>query len=69
MLYGAWSSTTDESYINSERHPLQRAKSESFPEELNALKGGKVMPRDSKLLPLSPEYDLELGLMRVGSRL
>ncbi|XP_069366373.1 uncharacterized protein [Paralichthys olivaceus] len=71
MLYGAadHSSNIAQCYIDSEKHLLQRAQSECFPEEINALKGGKSIPRNSKLLPLSPEYDRELGLIRVGGRL
>lgn len=58
-----------QSFINAERHILQRAQSESFPEEFNALKDDKLISKSSKLLPLSPEYDSDLGLIRVGGRL
>ncbi len=40
-----------------------------FPQEFNALKTNKSIPRNSKLLPLSPENDPNLGLIRVGGRL
>ena len=70
-LYGAanHNSNTAQCYISSERHLLQRAQAESFPEEFNALKAEKAIPKCSKLLPLSPEYDSDTGLIRVGGRL
>ncbi|XP_049889946.1 uncharacterized protein LOC126383475 [Epinephelus moara] len=58
-----------QSYIQSEKHLLQRAQLECFPDEVNALKTGKTISKGSKLLPLSPEYDTDLGLIRVGGRL
>jgi len=71
MLHGAadHNSNLAQCYINSEKYLLQRAQSECFPEEFNALKTNKSIPRSSKLLPLSPEYDPDLGLIRVGGRL
>lgn len=36
---------------------------------IDALKKGKALPRQSRLLPLSPELDSELLLIRVGGRL
>ena len=70
-LYGAadHNSSAAQCYISSERHLLQRAQSECFPEEFNALKADKAIPKSSKLLPLSPEYDSDTGLIRVGGRL
>lgn len=56
-------------YLNAEKHLLQRAQSECFPEKFNALKTDKLIPKGNKLLALSPEYDLDLGLFRVGGRL
>ena len=68
VLYGAvdHSSNIAECYINSDSHLLQRSQSECFPEELNALRTGKSLPKSSKLLPLFPEYDPELCLIIVG---
>ena len=70
-LYGAadHNSNAAQCYISSERHLLQRAQSECFPEECNALKADEAIPKSSKLLPLSPEYDSDTGLIRVGGRL
>lgn len=40
-------------FINAERHILQRAQSESLPEEFNALKDDQLISKSSKLLPLA----------------
>ena len=71
MLHGAAENHSNmaQHYINSEKHLLQRAQTDSFPEEFNALKSNKLIPKSSKLLPLSPEYDPDLGLIKVGGRL
>ncbi|XP_046556736.1 uncharacterized protein LOC124265959 [Haliotis rubra] len=42
---------------------------ESFPEELTALSTGKPLSSSSRLRQLSPEYEPETGLIRVGGRL
>ena len=52
-----------------ELHLLQRAQKSSFPEEWVALKDGKELPRCSRLLQLSPEWDAVDGVIRVGGRL
>ena len=48
---------------------IAEIQSECFPEEFNALKTGKSISKSSKLLPLSPEYDPDVSLIRVGGRL
>ena len=48
---------------------LQQAQAVSFPEELKALKAGREVAKDSRLLSLAPEYDPILGVIRVGGRL
>lgn len=66
---GDQSPNAAQDFINAERYILHRAQSESFPEELNALKNNQLISKSSKLLPLSPEYDYNLDLIRVGGRL
>ncbi|XP_036828726.1 uncharacterized protein LOC118947730 [Oncorhynchus mykiss] len=48
---------------------LQQAQAVSFPEELKALKAGREVAKDSRLLSLALEYDPILGVIRVGGRL
>ena len=48
---------------------LQQAQESCYPEELDALRKGKPLSRQSRLLQLSPELDPDVGLMRVGGRL
>ncbi|KAK0155336.1 hypothetical protein N1851_002346 [Merluccius polli] len=55
--------------IEMETTLLRRIQSDSFPEELKALKQGKPVRPGSRLSALSPEYDQVLGLIRVGGRL
>lgn len=55
--------------IEMETTLLRRIQSDSFPEELKALKQGKPVHAGSRLSALSPEYDQALGLIRVGGRL
>ncbi|KAK7933404.1 hypothetical protein WMY93_004300 [Mugilogobius chulae] len=55
--------------IDTELQVLRQAQLDSFPAEMNALKAGKEVRSDSKLKTLSPEYDSQLGLIRVGGRL
>ncbi|XP_038074871.1 uncharacterized protein LOC119742774 [Patiria miniata] len=52
-----------------ELHLFQRAQKSSFPEEWGALKDGKELPRGSRLLQLSPEWDADDQVIRVGGRL
>ncbi|KAL0803288.1 hypothetical protein ABMA28_017228 [Loxostege sticticalis] len=47
---------------------LKQAQSDSFSEELSALKDGKCVSRSSRLLTLCPIID-EQGLLRVGGRI
>ncbi|KAL0881109.1 hypothetical protein ABMA27_002231 [Loxostege sticticalis] len=47
---------------------LKQAQSDSFSEELSALKDGKYVSRSSRLLTLCPIID-EQGLLRVGGRI
>ncbi|KAK7886711.1 hypothetical protein WMY93_026332 [Mugilogobius chulae] len=56
-------------HIDTELQVLRQAQLDSFPAEMNALKAGKEVRSDSKLKTLSPEYDSQLGLIRVGGRL
>ncbi|XP_038075608.1 uncharacterized protein LOC119743278 [Patiria miniata] len=52
-----------------ELHLFQRAQKSSFPEEWGALKDGKELPRGRRLLQLSPEWDGDDQVIRVGGRL
>lgn len=56
-------------YISAERLLLAQAQQDSFPGELKALKTGRPILADSRLVTLSPEYDQATGLLRVGGRL
>jgi len=56
-------------YISAEKLLLAQAQQDSFPGELKALKVGRLIPTDSRLVTLSPEYDEATGLLRVGGRL
>ncbi|CAI5660547.1 uncharacterized protein LOC106097744 [Oreochromis niloticus] len=64
---GGTSSAQD--YIQAEMHVLREAQQESFPEEYRLLKQGKSISRSSRLLALSPEFDREDEVIRVGGRL
>ncbi|TKS64949.1 ATP-binding cassette sub-family A member 2 [Collichthys lucidus] len=55
--------------IEMETTLLRRIQSDSFPDELKALKQGKPVRSGSRLSALSAEYDQVLGLIRVGGRL
>ena len=57
------------SHLTVERLLVQKAKAESFPEELQALRKGIDLPANSRLLSLSPELDPASDLIRVGGRL
>ena len=48
---------------------ISRAQSQSFPEEYQALKLGKEITPNSRLAPLSPEFDKALEIILVGGRL
>ena len=54
------------SHLTVERLLVQKAKAESFPEELQALRKGIDLPANSRLLSLSPELDPASDLIRVG---
>ncbi|CAI5683933.1 unnamed protein product [Oreochromis niloticus] len=56
-------------YIKAEILLLMKAQSESFPEEAKALRSGRPLPTNSRLNSLSPEYDKDTELIRVGGRL
>ncbi|KAL0177187.1 hypothetical protein M9458_026081, partial [Cirrhinus mrigala] len=72
-LHGAAQSSThsDEAkhYVSAERLLLQQAQRDSFPEEVKALSSNQPLPPNSRLVSLSPEYDEDTGLIRVGRRL
>ncbi|XP_076733061.1 uncharacterized protein LOC143413643 [Maylandia zebra] len=55
--------------LETEVQILKQAQQESFPVEVHTLKSGKEVYKDSRLSNLSPEYDSQLGLIRVGGRL
>ncbi|XP_046347391.2 uncharacterized protein LOC124128018 [Haliotis rufescens] len=60
---------TAERFEQIENHLYQLVQIESFPQEFTALKSGKRLPPDSRLLQLDPIYDAESDLIRVGGRL
>ncbi len=72
-LHGAAqpSTQTDEAehYFEAERLLLQQAQRDSFPEEVKALSSNRPLPSNSRLMSLSPEYDKDAGVIRVGGRL
>ncbi|KAI2644198.1 hypothetical protein H4Q32_029489 [Labeo rohita] len=69
-LHGVAHSSThcDEAkdYVSAERLLLQQAQRDSFPEEVKALSSNQPLPPNSQLVSLSPEYDEDTGLIRVG---
>lgn len=65
---GDGTSSADD-YIQAEMLVLRRAQQESFPEEYRLLKSGKPISRSSRLIALSPEFDQEREIIRVGGRL
>lgn len=70
MAYPSSSSPSEAAdYIKAENLLLQQAQSASFPEEVKALISDRPLPTISRLGSLSPEYDKETGLLRVGGRL
>lgn len=71
-LHGAASqdnSPSAEDFRQAELTTLRRAQSDSFPIEVEHLKAGNPVRSDSRLLKLSPEWDQEKELIRVGGRL
>ncbi|KAK0143235.1 hypothetical protein N1851_018638 [Merluccius polli] len=56
-------------YITAENLLLKQAQLESFPEEVKALISDRPLPTSSRLSSLSPKYDKDTGLLRVGGRL
>lgn len=56
-------------YIEAETVVLRRMQMDSFPEDYRLLKTNKPVRSDSRLLCLSPEFDPENQLIRVGGRL
>ncbi|XP_039539859.1 uncharacterized protein LOC120487658 [Pimephales promelas] len=63
------SALSADDYGEAELRILQRAQYDSFPDEVKCLKAGKALPSSSRLLSLAPEYDVSMGLIRVGGRL
>ena len=47
----------------------ETSQQDSFPEEFNLLRNGKLVAATSRLLTLTPEYDETVKLIRVGGRL
>lgn len=69
-LHGAAnSSPTASDYKTAEMTVLQQAQQECFPSDFELLKNGKPLARNSRLRDLDPEFDTEIGLIRVGGRL
>jgi len=58
-----------EHYVTAEKLLLQQAQRDSFPEEVKAVSSNRPLPSNSRLVSLSPEYDKDAGLIRVGGRL
>ncbi|KAI3374154.1 hypothetical protein L3Q82_006017 [Scortum barcoo] len=56
-------------YIKAENLLLKQVQLESFPEKVKALISDRPLPTSSGLGSLSPEYDKDTGLIRVGGRL
>nr|XP_055074008.1 uncharacterized protein LOC129453697 [Misgurnus anguillicaudatus] len=56
-------------YQTAELTAIRRAQMDSFPEDYQLLKDGKPVPTNSRLLCLSPEFDVDNNLIRVGGRL
>ncbi|CAI5690178.1 unnamed protein product [Oreochromis niloticus] len=64
---GGTSSAYD--YIQAEMRVVREAQQENFLEEYQLFKQGKSTSRSSRLLALSPEFDHENEVIRVGGRL
>lgn len=60
---------TASDYQQAEMLVIQQAQQDSFPEELRLLQASKPVQCSSRLLTLSPELDLDAGIIRVGGRL
>ncbi|KAK7944873.1 hypothetical protein WMY93_000601 [Mugilogobius chulae] len=58
-----------EMYKTAEQHLFQSVQKESFTNDYYQLKNNKPLPTNSHLSCLSPQYDQELDLIRVGGRL
>lgn len=54
--------------VKTEEFLLSQAQRESFSNEFKDLKAGKNIYPQSRLLPLSPQFDSVLELIRVGGR-
>ncbi|XP_049330293.1 uncharacterized protein LOC125798980 [Astyanax mexicanus] len=63
--------TTDQpvSYRDAELLILKECQTQSFPDELAALREGKPLPNHSRLSNLAPEWDSAMNIIRVGGRL
>lgn len=60
---------TAESYRLAELSLIRQVQSDCFPEEFSLISSQKLIPSNSRLLTLAPEYDPETQLIRVGGRL
>ncbi len=60
---------TASDYRSAEISVLQQAQQECFPSDLEQLRAGKPLARNSRLKALAPELDGESKLIRVGGRL
>lgn len=56
-------------YQQAEHLILQRAQTDCFPDDYALLRAGKPVSANSRLITLSPEFDKESGLIKVGGRL
>ncbi|XP_048030334.1 uncharacterized protein LOC125279307 [Megalobrama amblycephala] len=71
-LHGAASPTdtvTADTYKKAELRIIQQSQMDSFPDEYAQLQAGKPISSNSRLKTLSPEFDSETQLIRVGGRL
>ena len=62
-------SLSAENIVQAENYWLQRIQEEAFPTEVQKLQHKEMVSRDSKLVKLSPYYDEEDGLVKMGGRL
>ncbi|KAM9744816.1 uncharacterized protein ACNS7B_009326 isoform 1-T1 [Menidia menidia] len=56
-------------YKRAEMALFRKVQKDSFPDDLSLLSAGKPVSKGSRLFMLSPEYDTEAQLIRVGGRL
>ena len=58
-----------EEIVQAENYWLQRIQEEAFPAEVNKLQHKEMVSKESKLVKLSPYYDEEDGLVKMGGRI